>query len=123
MKHVKCHPLDFKILPYRNLVDIRKTESGYEAILENNFHHLHETLEADIVILSTGFRIGIPKIFDNIKDILHFDEQGRFIIRRNFDLDWKGTQENKIYALNFSRHRHGISEPQTSLMARRSARH
>lgn len=121
MKHVKCHPLDFKILPYRNLVDIRKTESGYEAILENNFHHLHETLEADIVILSTGFRIGIPKIFDNIKDILHFDEQGRFIIRRNFDLDWKGPQENKIYALNFSRHRHGISEPQTSLMAWRSA--
>ncbi len=121
MKHVEKHPLDFKILPYRNLVDIRKTDSGYHAILENNFHHLHETLEADIIILSTGFCIGIPKIFDNIKDLLHFDEQGRFIIRRNFDLDWKGPSENKIYALNFSRHRHGISEPQTSLMAWRSA--
>lgn len=121
LKHVHEDDIDFKILPYRNFVDLTQTDSGFKATLLNNFEHVQEVLEADIVILSTGFNIDIPKIFDPIKSLINFDGQGRFIVKRNFDLDWKGPAKNKIYALNFSRHRHGIAEPQTSLMAWRSA--
>ena len=121
MKHVHEDHLDFKILPYRNFVGLDKTENGYKATLLNNFQHEQEVLEADIVILSTGFTIDVPRIFDPLKSLINFDHEGRFIVKRNFDLDWKGPAKNKIYALNFSRHRHGIAEPQTSLMAWRSA--
>lgn len=120
MKHVREDDLDFKILPYRNFVGLERTDKGFKASVHNGFQQRQESLNADVVILSTGFSIDIPKIFDPMKDIINFDNEGRFIVNRNFDLDWKGPKENRIYALNFSRHRHGISEPQTSLMAWRS---
>lgn len=121
LKHVQKADLDFKILPQRGLIGLEKTATGHKAIVQNNFLRSTETLEADVIILSTGFMITTPKILDPLKHLLSFDSEGRFIINRNFDLEWKGPAKNKIYALNFSRHRHGIAEPQTSLMAWRSA--
>lgn len=121
LKHVEKDPLDFKILPQRSLIGMEKTSSGVRAIFDNNFLHSREVIEADIIILSTGFLITTPKILDPIKHLISFDNESRFIINQNFDLEWKGSEKNKIYALNFSRHRHGIAEPQTSLMAWRSA--
>src|SRR5690606_14979152 len=98
-----------------------KTERGYVARIQNNFLFSEEAIEADIVILSTGFCIKTPKFLEPLAHLLAFDSENRFIINKNFNLEWKGPAENKIYALNFSRHRHGIAEPQTSLMAWRSA--
>ncbi len=121
MTHVNKKEIDFKILPQRSLTGLKKTGDSYQAVIENNFLKANETIEADIIILSTGFTISAPKILEPIKHLLEFDKEGRFIINRNFDLKWNGPSKNKIYALNFSRHRHGIAEPQTSLMAWRSA--
>ena len=121
IQHVEKDPIDFKILPQRTLMDLEKTETGYRASFENNFLVSKEVMEADIIILSTGFIITTPKILDPIKHLISFDNENRFIINKNFDLEWQGSAKNKIYALNFSRHRHGIAEPQTSLMAWRSA--
>lgn len=121
IKHVQKSELDFKILPCRRLSGLSKNDKGYRARFENTFCHSEEFIEADVIILSTGFCIGAPKILDPIKHLLNFDAENRLVINKNFDLDWKGPKENKIYTLNFSRHRHGIAEPQTSLMAWRSA--
>ena len=121
MRNVERSDLDFKILPQRSLIGLEKTATGHKAIVQNNFLRSTEAIDADIIILSTGFVISTPKILEPIKHLLSFDSEGRFIINRNFDLEWKGPAKNKIYALNFSRHRHGIAEPQTSLMAWRSA--
>jgi lysine N6-hydroxylase len=51
---------------------------------------------------------------------LNLDKKKRFVFNKNYSLKWDGPSENKIYALNFSRHNHGIVDPQTSLMAWRS---
>jgi lysine N6-hydroxylase len=121
LRHVHHDTLDFKILPHRSLENLQKVHGGYKATLQNNFLHDKEYLEADVVILCTGFVSTTPKMLEPILPMISLDDQGRFIIKKNFNLEWKGPEENKIYALNFSRHRHGISEPQTSLMAWRSA--
>lgn len=121
IRHVQKDDLDFRILPHRSFTGLEKTEKGYMARIQNNFLHSEELIEADIVILSTGFCIKTPKFLDPVAHLLSFDSENRFIINKNFNLEWKGPAENKIYALNFSRHRHGIAEPQTSLMAWRSA--
>lgn len=121
IQHVHKDPLDFKILPLRRLTGLEKSTHGFTAQINNYYSHSVETMDADIIILSTGFCTSIPKILDPIKELLFFDDQNRLMAGKNFNLDWKGPKENKIYALNFSRHRHGIAEPQTSLMAWRSA--
>ncbi|MBY0416162.1 MAG: lysine 6-monooxygenase, partial [Bdellovibrionales bacterium] len=79
--------------------------------------------DADIVILSTGFENIIPDFIKPLAHQLEFDEMNRFNFNSDFSVKWNShvQSESKIYALNFSRHGHGISEPQTSLMPWRSA--
>lgn len=111
----------FHILPMRECLDVQKENNGYKVTLSNFFIDDTETLNADVVILATGFEQVIPDFLKPITHLIHKDESQRFVINKNFDLSWDGPASNKIYALNFSRHGHGISEPQTSLMAWRSA--
>lgn len=121
IKYVMNDPLDFQILPCRNFAALEVHEGAYMANIQNIFTKEEENHKADIIILSTGFINSVPAILNPILPQLSFDNEGRFMINKNFDLIWKGPQTNKIYALNFGRHNHGISEPQTSLMAWRSA--
>lgn len=111
----------FDILPMRECVDVQKTESGHKVFLLNQFLNEHEVINADVVILATGLEQRIPPFLEPILSRIKKDECQRLKIKKNFSLDWDGPQNNKIYALNFSRHEHGISEPQTSLMAWKSA--
>lgn len=121
LQNVDKTDIEFKILPQRSLTGLERNGNSFTAIFDNQFLGEKESIQADIVILSTGFMNATPKVLDPIKDLLNHDSEGRLIINKNFDLDWKGSEKNKIFALNFSRHRHGIAEPQTSLMAWRSA--
>lgn len=121
-KYVDKDPMNLDILPMRNLTDLNKNENGsYSLILKNNFLHEEEVVEGDIVILATGLQTKLPDAIEGIRHLLELDEKGRPILSRSFQVRWQGPETNKIFALNMSRHQHGIAEPQTSLMAWRSA--
>lgn len=111
----------FRILAYRRLVEMSKVNHGYHLSLHNSFHDVIEPLEADVVILCTGFQSTIPKSLEPLYSKIDFDHEGRFNFKKSYAIKWNGPEDNKIYALNFSRHNHGIIDPQTSLMAWRSA--
>lgn len=122
LNHIEKNTKLAKILPKRTLIGIEKNAAGgYKAIFDNSFLYEKESFDADIIILSTGFVSTLPPVLNKIKHLLELDTEQRFKLDRSFRVKWKGPAENKIYALNFSRHLHGIAEPQTSLMAWRSA--
>lgn len=122
LHHIDKSDLDAKILPKRTLVGIEKNAAGgFHVIFDNSFLYEKESFDADIIILSTGFVSTLPPVLNKIKHLLELDTDQRFKLDRSFRVQWKGPAANKIYALNFSRHLHGIAEPQTSLMAWRSA--
>ena len=121
LKYVENNPMDIQILPCRRLNEARDINGRYLLLLENNFSEGLDEISADIVILCTGFSNTIPKILDPIRSKISFDQEDRFVFNQDFSVKWNGSAENKVFALNFSRHCHGISEPQTSLMAWRSA--
>lgn len=120
LKHVEKKGEHIRILPQRKLTDMKKAGSGFELQVMNFFNGLEEKLEADVVIFCTGFRNLIPACLKTLQEEINFDDDKRLKLSENFTLDWKHSATNKIYALNFGRHIHGISEPQTSLMAWRS---
>ncbi len=120
-RFVQGDNLDFEICPSRRLSKVENMNGRYRMIMENHFTNGMDEFQADIVILCTGFDVSVPKMIEPMRSKIMFDENGRFQLNKNFTVQWEGPQENKIFALNFSRHMHGISEPQTSLMAWRSA--
>ena len=121
LKFVEGNTQDIQILPSRILNDAKDINGKYLLVLDNNFSEGLDEIAADVVILCTGFSNTIPKILDPIKSQIGFDQEGRFAFNQDFSVKWNGSTDNKVFALNFSRHCHGISEPQTSLMAWRSA--
>ncbi len=121
LKYVQNNPMDIQILPSRRLNEAQDINGRYLLMLENDFNEALDEISADIVILCTGFSNAIPKILDPLRSDICFDNEDRFIFNQDFSVKWNGPNENKVFALNFSRHCHGISEPQTSLMAWRSA--
>lgn len=121
LKHVEGDRRPIAILPTRRLQGMAARGEGYRLDLDNAFTRRPEIADADIVILCTGFRNAVPKALESLQSRIRFDEEGRFQLNRQFAVAWDGPAERKIYAVNFSRHMHGIAEPQTSLMAWRSA--
>lgn len=120
LKHVELDPRDIRILACRNLLGMNESGSGYKLQVENCFQGVKEEFSADIVILSTGFQSFIPPMLEPLFPKIHFDDQKRFQFKKSYAIKWDGPENNRIYALNFSRHNHGIVDPQTSLMAWRS---
>lgn len=121
MKYVERDSRGLKILACRRLTSIEPDLGGYRVEVENCFTDNQEVMHADIIILCTGFESIVPKVLEPLYSRIHFDEQKRFRFAKSYSVEWDGPIKNKIYALNFSRHDHGIIDPQTSLMAWRSA--
>lgn len=121
LKHVENDQRPISIMACRKLVRISPEATGFRLGLENSFYDRDEEMNADIVILCTGFQSVIPKVLEPLMSRISLDPEGRFKFKKSYALQWEGPSKNRIYALNFSRHNHGIIDPQTSLMAWRSA--
>ena len=122
LKHVDKTGEDIHILPQRRLMNMEKQGESYKLTMVNFFNGTTEHMEADVVILCTGFRNLIPKCLESLKNQIQFDQDERFQLDENFSVNWEHSATNKIYAMNFGRLIHGIAEPQTSLMAWRSGK-
>lgn len=121
LKHVENDPRDMCILACRKLFGVEALSDGFRLTLENTFQECKEEIFADIVILCTGLQNAIPNILEPLYPRIKFDKERRFNFKKSYAIEWDGPDENHIYALNFSRHNHGIVDPQTNLMAWRSA--
>lgn len=111
---------DYEIAPMRWLKNITPTSKGHSITSKNLMTSLDENEDFDIIILATGFKTKLPDFLGPIKDQLHFDSLNRPIMSKNYQVR-SNFKHNKIFAMNYSRHGHGIADPQTSLMSWRSA--
>lgn len=111
----------FRILPMRRLRNLSKLGDIYRLELDNLLYEKGEELGADIVILATGFRSALPKAIEGLLSHMKFDSQARPRLNEDYTLITDLPADNRIYAMNLSRHFHGIADPQVSMMAWRSA--
>ncbi|MCO4754448.1 MAG: SidA/IucD/PvdA family monooxygenase [Bacteriovoracaceae bacterium] len=110
----------YDILPMRWLEALDRDSDHYVCRVKNRLNERDEDIEADIIILATGFKTKLPDFLDGLHDKISFDELGRPNMARDYKLVGD-FGENEIYTMNYSRHGHGIADPQTSLMSWRSA--
>ncbi len=120
-KYVEHDPREMVVLARRKLTNVKKFGSGYHLTMRNEIHDCEEIIDADVVILCTGLKSDIPQLLEPIFPRIEFDAVGRFVFNKSYAINWDGPKDNRIYALNFSRHHHGIIDPQTNMMAWRSA--
>ena len=112
----------FCLLPHRELTALRPDQDGWNIHLENQALGTKEVVDADVVILCTGYKATLPPYIEPLrkKGILPWGEHG-FELNPDFSIKWDGPQGRQIYVQNRARHTHGIADPNLSLMAWRSA--
>ncbi|MCP5015449.1 MAG: SidA/IucD/PvdA family monooxygenase [Ketobacter sp.] len=108
------------MLPDRQLVSMLKQGGGYELMLMHS-GKTKERIDADVVIFSTGFRTVIPSCLEPLAEQIQWESDGVLSMDDNYQVNWECQDQSRIYAVNASRHHHGIVDPQTSLMAWRAA--
>ena len=84
------------------------TESDTSLTL--NFHHRLTSkdyeIEADFIILATGYKTEIPSFIDALVSKIAFDEKGRYAVNKNYSIDKNG---NEIFVQNAELHTHGFN--------------
>ena len=120
-KVVENNPAEMLLMPGRELTGMSRQSGGFGLNAYSHLESVREQLNADIVIFCTGFRSAIPECIEPLVDRLGWEDDGILSMKDNYQVNWEGESENRIYAVNTSRHHHGIVDPQTSMMAWRSA--
>jgi lysine N6-hydroxylase len=121
IKHVEADSRPIEILACRRMTALSPNGNTWDMDLRNTLLDRTETCSSDVVILATGFESAIPAALRPLMDRIPLDSRGQLKFRKNYSIEWDGPASNRIYALNFSRYNHGIIDPQTSMMAWRSA--
>ena len=121
LRFVERDEREIRILASRRLIAMSERDGTYDLELDCPLIGRREGLKADIVILATGFETKLPPSMESLFPRLRLDSAHRPHLEKSYQLTWDGPKSNRVYALNFSRHQHGIADPQTSLMAWRSA--
>ena len=120
-KVVETNPTPYLLMPGRELLGMEKTGNSYGLRVAYDQLGEAEYLQADVVIFCTGFKSVVPACLEPLAEDLKWEADGVLSMQDNYRVRWSGGDHNSIYAVNASRHHHGIVDPQTSLMAWRAA--
>jgi len=110
--------LQVVIRTHSELKDISKTPGGQYSLL---FNHIalkkNFGIESDFVILATGYKYELPGFLKPVKDLIQWDDKGRYKVGRNYSIDLG----NRIFVQNTEMHTHGFNAPDLGLGAYRNA--
>jgi len=104
--------------------EVREAEAT-DAGLRLTLCHLDQdrgfTHETDAVILGTGHRFEVPRCLDDLRPKLAWDDQGRYLVERDYTLRMVEERPGRIFIQNGEIHTHGIGAPDLGLGAHRAA--
>ncbi|HET9957236.1 MAG TPA: SidA/IucD/PvdA family monooxygenase [Polyangiaceae bacterium] len=116
----------YRILTNREIRSMSGRHSHYVLGMRNFFNQTDEYLEADVVLLATGYRYRLPSCLSPIAELLELDADGLPRLNEDYTARWNppfrgDAAQHRIYMLNAGRHSHGVPDSQLSLAAWRSA--
>lgn len=111
----------YDLLPNHSLLSMHKSQAHYDLSILNHHNNTMLSLDADIIILCTGYQSYLPSYLSSLMSKIAFNNE-KLIINNDYSIQWDGPTENRIYMQNSASHSHGIADPNLSLMAYRSAK-
>jgi len=111
--------LDYQLLVDREMIDIHSVPGGWQLVVRGPSGV--ELIEADLVILATGFEFSLPAALEPLTGRLDLDERGHWTVEEDFSLRFDGPPDNRIYVHNMALFSHGWGDPNFASMAWRSA--
>src|SRR5829696_1921168 len=108
------------MFPGRDVTDGTVAADG-TLVLHAIGNEVPETYEVRYAVLATGRRPAAAPFDLDLQDRVENDENGGMIIDSDYSVRWKGSGDNRIYALNRARLSHGIPDANLTLLPVRAA--
>ncbi|MEV0562769.1 SidA/IucD/PvdA family monooxygenase [Dactylosporangium sp. NPDC050588] len=108
----------YRLRTSTELVGLTRTGQGLRVTLDDLISRQRETLDADLVVLATGYQHVVP---DFLRPLLGADDLADVKTNLDYSVRWKGAALGAIYLQNGAEHTHGIADPNLSLGPWRSA--
>ncbi|MFM0696371.1 SidA/IucD/PvdA family monooxygenase [Paraburkholderia graminis] len=121
LRNVLGHPCDLHLQPGRELVNVTRNKGGWALELKHAHSGIQEALDADIVVLCTGYGYGMPAFLEPIAGRIDTNE-GEFVVDEDYSIRWDGPEGCRIYVQNAARSQRGIADPNLGLIPWRCAR-
>ncbi|AOR34677.1 hypothetical protein BFF78_29745 [Streptomyces fodineus] len=119
LDYLETQRLRHRLLVDREFTKVSPAASGWLVQMEGPTGT--EAVEADIVILATGFSNALPAVLDQLRHRLSLGEDGQVEVNEDFSLRWDGPPDNRLFVHNMALHSHGWIDPNFAGMAWRSA--
>lgn len=113
-------PLAYTLLPARELVDLQRSSDGLKAAFLDADTRETTVVEADLVLLATGYSAELPTSLDLLRPRVEVRD-GWPVLHEDYSLAWDGPKDCRIFIQNGAERSHGIADPNLSLVAWRSA--
>lgn len=99
------------------------TAAGAGVLLgcENADTATHSVLAVDAVVAATGYRADVPDLLDPVRDLIRWDDRGRYRIAVDHRIDTLPEVTGGLYVQNAELHTHGAAAPDLGIGAYRSA--
>ena len=108
------------LCPGSAITGLERSGKGWRVELRAHGGERRSCVDADVVILATGFHYSVPACLEALGPRIHRSRHG-YVVRPDFSLEWDGPPRLRIFVQNAARHARGIADPNLSLMAWRSA--
>jgi lysine N6-hydroxylase len=120
LDYVEQRPFTHEILGGHRLTGLRDLGGRYEATIESNDFGETFAVQADAVVMATGYVESVPSFLAPLKSRIHLDDGG-FVVARDFSVAWDGPEGHRIFVQGGARRSHGVADPNLSLAAWRAA--
>jgi L-ornithine N5-oxygenase len=109
------------VLPFSELVAAQEHEDGVRVELRNRQEERTETLDADALVLATGFTT--PKrhpLLEGLAEWLEVDDGGRYRVGRDYRIAAREGFAPGVFLQGYCQHTHGIADTLLSIVSIRA---
>lgn len=121
LKNVLHHPCEIQLLPRRELRGISERNHRLELSLVHGHSRAREELDADAVVLCTGYAYRMPAFLEGLESRIS-RRDGEYVVNADYSIEWDGPQGSAIYVQNAARGQKGIADPNLGLIPWRCAK-
>lgn len=116
-KHRRGRPLA-RLLTNTELLRARQDDGCLELQLRQTEADERFALQAEGLVLATGYRHQVPAFLDPVADRIAWDEQGRYDVARDYTID---RERGRVFVQNGELHTHGFTAPDLGMAAYRNS--
>ena len=120
LRYVTGMSCNLQLRPARELIAVARRGDGWSLTFRHLQRQTHETIDADIVVLCTGYAYGMPACLDAIADRIERSGDG-YVVNPDYSIRWDGPALCRIYVQNAAKHQRGIADPNLGLIPWRCA--